>query len=168
MNHADTPHPASLAGMLPGHLQPLASPLIIDRPELQSRRRRALYHLLTATFWLLWVVLWLPLVTLLGWFFFGYQFHFQMVRTEGYVGFLDVLALYALVIVALAGALLLWAKYNHLRFRGMDRRKGFAAPGVAELARLHGQPQAEIGRWQEARIVTVHHDEDGRIARVES
>lgn len=143
------------------------SPLIIDRPDLQTGGQRALFHVLTAAFWLLWVVLWLPLITLLGWAFFGYQFHFHMIRLDGYVGFLSVLGAYALVIVVMSGSLLLWAKYNHLRFRGTDRRKDIAPPTVDEMAQLHQQPAMEIERWQDLRIVTVHHLPDGRIKRIE-
>ena len=143
-------------------------PLIIDRPELQSGQQRAVYHVLTAMFWLLWVVLWLPLVTLLAWFFFGYQFHFHMIKLDGYVGFLDVLSIYGLVILGMSGSLMLWAKYNHLRFRGMDRRKSFNPPITAELALLHGQTTQDIEQWQDLDIVCVHHDAHGRIERVDA
>lgn len=162
------PAPAIAAGLLPGHYVPLTGPLIIDRPDLQTRPQRAVFHMLTAAFWLLWVVLWLPLVTLLGWAFFGRQFHVHMVALDGYVGFLDVLGVYALVIVTMAVALLAWAKYNHLRFRGVDRRKGFAAPTVADVARVHAQAEEDIRRWQQQRILTVHHREDGRILHVDA
>ena len=157
MGHTPVPPPAKPA-----------RPLIIDRPELQSGQQRAVYHVLTAAFWVLWVVLWLPLITLLGWFFFGYQFHFHMIKMEGYVGFLDVLGAYALVIGVMTGALMIWAKYNHLRFRGMDRREDIAAPKVGDVARVHGQVEADMRRWQSANIVTVHHDTEGRIQRVDT
>ena len=143
-------------------------PLIIDRPDLQSGQQRALYHVLTAAFWVLWVVLWLPLITLLGWFFFGYQFHFHMIKMEGYVGFLDVLGAYALVIAIMTGSLMIWAKYNHLRFRGVDRREGIAPPLISAIADVHGQSAADMRRWQSASIVTVHHDAEGRILRVDA
>lgn len=144
-----------------------ANPLIIERPDLQSGKQRAVFGVLTALFWLLWVVLWMPLVTVFGWAFFGYQFQFHMVEREGYAGFLGVLLVYALVIVVMGGSLLVWATYNHLRFRGMDRRKSFEPPAPADLAALHGSTQEEIARWQSLGIATVHHDAEGRILRVE-
>lgn len=143
------------------------NPLIIERPDLQSHNQRAVFGVLTALFWLLWFVLWLPLITVAGWAFFGYQFRFHMIDLEGYGGFLGVLAVYALVIVLMGGSLLVWAKYNHLRFRGMDRRKGFAPPTPADLAAIHGRAAAEVAQWQTMNIVTVHHDSEGRIERVE-
>lgn len=144
-----------------------ANPLIIERPDLQSSNQRAVFGVLTALFWLLWVVLWLPLVTVLGWVFFGYQFRFHMIDLEGYGGFVGTLTVYALVIGLMGGGLLLWAKYNHLRFRGVDRRKGFAPPTPADLAAIHGRTAAEVALWQTQNIVTVHHDDAGRIERVE-
>ncbi len=146
----------------------LPQPLIIDRPDWQSGKQRAVFNVLTAAFWVLWVVLWLPLVTLLGWYFFGYQLHFHMIKLEGYVGFLDVLGIYALVILALSGCLLVWAKYNHLRFRGLDRRENTTAPSLDDLARIHGSTGDEVARWQASSIATVHHDADGRILRVDT
>ncbi len=145
----------------------LPSP-VIERPDLQRAGQRTLSGVLTAMFWLLWVILWLPLITLAGWAFFGARFHFQMIALDGYVGFLDVLGLYALVIAGLGGSLLAWAKYNHLRFRGVDRRRGFQPPDTAALAAVHGQADADLERWRTQRIVTVHHRADGRILRVDT
>ncbi|MGC3983566.1 MAG: poly-beta-1,6-N-acetyl-D-glucosamine biosynthesis protein PgaD [Pseudorhodoferax sp.] len=143
------------------------NPLIIERPDLQSGNQRAVFGVLTAVFWVLWVVLWLPLITVLGWAFFGYQFKFHMIDLDGYASSLGVLGIYALVILLLGGGLLAWAKYNHLRFRGVDRRKGFAPPTPADLAAIHGRLPEEVAQWQRMNIVTVHHDDEGRIVRVE-
>jgi biofilm PGA synthesis protein PgaD len=140
--------------------------LIIDRPDLQAWQQKAIFGALTAAFWVIWVVLWLPLVTLLGWLFFGYQFQFHMIRLDGYQGFLNTLAIYAMVIMAMGGALIVWAKYNHLRFRGMDRRKEVVAPTTEQLAVLHRRSVTTIEQWQSFFVMTVHHDEHGAIKRV--
>lgn len=144
----------------------MKNPLIIERPDLQAWQHKALFGTLTAAFWVIWVVLWLPLVTLFGWLFFGYQFQFHMIRLDGYQGFLNLLVIYAMVILAMSGALIAWAKYNHLRFRGVDRRKGFVAPTIEQLAVLHQQSVTTIEQWQSYSVVTVHHDAHGAIKRV--
>ena len=144
----------------------MKNPLIIDRPDLQAWQQKAVFGALTAVFWAIWVFLWLPLVTLIGWIFFGYQFQFHMIRLEGYEGFLNLLAVYALVILAMNGALIGWAKYNHFRFRGVDRRKGFIAPTAEELAALHQVSSATIAQWQACSVMTVYHDDHGAIVRV--
>lgn len=150
------------------HLADRSLPLIIERPDLQSGKRRAAFHVLTGLFWLLWVVLWLPLITLLAWAAFGYQFHFHMLKLEGYIGFLDVLRVYALVIALMGGGLMVWAKYNHLRFRGMDRREDVAPPSCAAVAQVHGRSADEVAQWQGLQIATVHHTDDGHILRVDA
>lgn len=140
--------------------------LIIERPDLQDWQQKAVFGVLTAVFWVIWVFLWLPLITLLGWLFFGYQFQVAMIDLEGYKRFLSVLVIYAIVIAAMGGSLMLWAKYNHLRFRGMDRRKDGVAPSTADLAMLQSISENEIEEWQSSSTVTVHHDDAGRIIRV--
>lgn len=141
----------------------MKNPLIIDRPDLQAWQQKAIFGTLTAAFWVIWLVLWLPLVTLLGWLFFGYQFQFHMIRLDGYQGFLKLLTIYATVILAMSVALIAWAKYNHLRFRGIDRRKGFVAPTIEELAVLHQQPVTTVAQWRSYAVMTVHHDQLGAI-----
>jgi len=144
----------------------MKNPLIIDRPDLQAWQHKAIFGTLTAAFWVVWLVLWLPLATLLGWLFFGYQFQFHMIRLDGYQGFLKLLTIYAMVILAMSCLLIVWAKYNHLRFRGMDRRKWVAAPTVEQLAVLHQQSVDTIEQWRSYAVMTVHHDQRGTITRV--
>lgn len=146
----------------------MKNPLIIDRPDLQGWQQKAIFGALTATFWFVWLLLWLPLVTLLAWMFFGYQFQFQFVDREGYLGLLAMLTTYVTVVLVMGGSLIIWAKYNHLRFRGKDRRKGFVVPTIDELAVLYAQSVDTIERWRACAVVTVHHDEHGAIQRVES
>lgn len=145
----------------------MKSPLIIDRPDLQAWHQKVLFGTLTAAFWVGWMFLWLPLLTLLGWAFFGYRFHLHMITLDGYKGFLELLAVYALVIIGMGGALVLWATYNHLRFRGVDRRRLTEAPSTAVIAAQIKHPQEAIQAWRDYAILTVHHDAQGGILRVE-
>lgn len=145
----------------------MKNPLIIDRPDLQAWEQKAFFGALTAAFWMLWVFLWLPLVTLLGWLFFGFRFQLHMINLDGYQGFLDLLKIYALIILVMNGALIAWAKYNHLRFRGMDRRKEVAPPSIGDLAMQQGQTLQTISDWQSYQVMTVQHDAQGVIKAVE-
>ena len=145
----------------------MKQPLIIERPDLQSWRQKALYGTLTVLFWVLWVFLWLPLITLAGWLFFGYRFQVEMIQLNGYERFLNVLVVYAIVICAMGGGLIIWALYNHFRFRGSDRRKTTSAPSNAEMGDWAKQPASLLAQWQDCSVVVVHHDKDGNIDRVE-
>lgn len=141
--------------------------LIIDRPDLQSWRQRAVFGSLTMLFWMFWLLLWLPLVTLLGWLFFGWQANLQMVELGGLGGLRDLALGYALVILVMGGSLLLWAKYNHLRFRGVDRRKPLPGNSVQETSAWTGQDIATVKSWRNLRTMRVVHDEHGGILQIQ-
>jgi len=141
--------------------------LIIERPDLQSWQQRFMSRTLTLVFWGVWVYLWLPVITLAGWLAGLERFHFHMVVLEGYQGFLDLLVIYALIILGLGGVLIGWAKYNHLRFRGVERRRARPQVSVEAIARYVGRTGAEIEGWRAAQIAVVHHDAQGAIAAVE-
>jgi biofilm PGA synthesis protein PgaD len=146
----------------------MKTPLVIDRPDLQAWQQKAVFGLMTAAFWAAWFFLWLPLVTLLAWLFFGYQFQFHMITLRGYEGFMDLLLVYALVIIAMGGALIVWALYNHYRFRGVDRRRPPSPPSDIQLGELLHLPPEVFAEWRQHAIVTVHHDDHGGIARVDT
>lgn len=144
----------------------MKTPLIIDRPDLQPWQQKAVFSVATVAFWLLWFWLWLPLVTLAGWLFFGNRFGLHMIALDGYKGFLGTLAVYGVVILCMGGSLLLWAKYNHLRFRDLERRKSAPVPTLGEMSALLGHSENAIATWRAASVVTVHHDAHGGIQRV--
>jgi len=148
-----------------GHT-PRHSTLIINRPDLQSPQQKLVSGLLTMVFWLLWALLWLPLITLAAWAFFGVQLHVHMIELEGYAGFFDLLSTYAMIIVAMGGTLVVWAKYNHFRFRGMDRRKAAAPVSIDMLASFAGHSPLRVAQWREMRVMTVEHDANGRILAI--
>jgi biofilm PGA synthesis protein PgaD len=142
------------------------SSLIIERPDLQDWQQKTVFGILTAAFWLLWILLWMPLITLAGWFFFGFQFNFQMFELRGAARFLNVLVLYLIVVACLGGSLTLWALYNHYRFKGVDRRKEMAAPTHDDVAEWTNHPPEQIAAWRHMSIMTVHHDAKGHIEKV--
>nr|WP_315183089.1 poly-beta-1,6-N-acetyl-D-glucosamine biosynthesis protein PgaD [uncultured Albidiferax sp.] len=144
----------------------MKSPLIIDRPDLQAWQQKAMFGAITAAFWLAWVILWLPLITLLGWLFFGQRFQLQMIDLNGYKAFMNLLSVYCVVVGVMGGSLILWATYNHLRFRGIDRRRETDVPSDTAMGELINHPSTAINTWRNHAIVTVHHDEHGGIQNV--
>lgn len=77
------------------------------------------------------------------------------------------LTAYALVALVNGAIVVVWAKYN--AFRGKEeRRKPVAHLSAEELAASFGIGPAVLHTLQASRVMTVHHDEHGAIARVES
>jgi len=80
---------------------------------------------------------------------------------------IDTLGSYALVVLINTAMLFGWARYNQMRFRGKERRKAMPVVTVADYARMYGFPPEEIASWQRARILIMHHDQNGQLAKVE-
>jgi biofilm PGA synthesis protein PgaD len=145
----------------------LKSP-IIERPVLpQSGAEKLVYGGITVLFWTFWLYLWLPVLALFAWALGIQQAYKYMVTLGGYRDLLELLILYALIIVMLGGALIAWAGYNIARFTGIERRVPHAAITLAQSALRYGVDVPDVERWQAARTLVVLHHEDGRIDRVE-
>jgi len=149
----------------PRHSPPLKSP-IIERADLQTRGQRTLYGLLTVGFWMFWIYLWVPVLALLAWLLGVQQAYQYMVVLEGWVGLVQLLGFYALVIFLLGGALLLWAGYNILRFGGVEKRTAPLPVTAVEIGRHFGKDAKSVESWQSQRRLFVAHDEDGHIDHV--
>jgi biofilm PGA synthesis protein PgaD len=144
----------------------LKSPLI-ERSDLQSPQQRTLYAALTLMFWAFWFYLWLPLLALLAWSLGLQQAYKYMVVLQGYQELIRILGVYFLIVLLLGGGLVVWAVYNIIRFRGVERRIDALPVTPAEIGRDFGQDPASVVRWQCEQRLYVTHDETGRIARVE-
>jgi biofilm PGA synthesis protein PgaD len=144
---------------------PLISPLV-ERPDLQSPRQRTLYGAVTVVFWALWVYLWVPVLALLAWALGVEQAYKYMVVLGGYVDVIRLVGIYALVILALGGGLILWAAYNILRFRGVENRTHALPVTAVEIGQYFGTDPALVARWQEEKRLYVSHDPEGRVSDV--
>jgi poly-beta-1,6-N-acetyl-D-glucosamine biosynthesis protein PgaD len=144
----------------------LKSPLI-ERSDLQSPRQRTLYGTLTLAFWVFWVYLWLPVLALLAWTLGVQQAYKYMIVLGGYHDVIKLLGIYTLIILLLGGALILWATYNIIRFRGVERRIAPVPVTPTEIARDFDQDRNSVARWQSEQRLYVTHDQEGNIARVE-
>ncbi|MFN0299604.1 MAG: poly-beta-1,6-N-acetyl-D-glucosamine biosynthesis protein PgaD [Burkholderiales bacterium] len=146
-----------------------ADKLIIDKPELQTSRQRVLFGAATVTAWVMWVYLWLPIITLVGWYFGVRRFRDVMVTNSGAVHFAQVVGWYALIIVGICGALVCWALYNWARFHDAKRRVVDPASVSADemVERTHVSSEV-LACAQMLRIMTVQHDAHGVIVGIDS
>jgi biofilm PGA synthesis protein PgaD len=149
----------------PRHIA-LKSPLI-ERSDLQTPRQRTLYSALTLAFWAFWFYLWLPLLALLAWSLGVQQAFKYMVVFGGYRDVLRVLGMYSMVVLLLGGGLVLWAVYNIIRFRGIERRQAPLPVTPAAIGQYFGQDPQAVLRWQGEQRLCVTHDGQGRIAHID-
>ncbi|TVP43467.1 MAG: poly-beta-1,6-N-acetyl-D-glucosamine biosynthesis protein PgaD [Gemmatimonadales bacterium] len=139
--------------------------LIIERPDLQPRRERIVYGTITAVAWALWMYLWLPLVTLVAWYFGARAFIREVVIPDR-VTLLATGATYLLVILILGGALLVWSRYNLRRFGGEDRRTASAPLGREEIQAWFAIPATTLDFMRSEGSVVVQHGEAGEVEGV--
>lgn len=94
---------------------------LILKKNAQPPVQRALWGSVTAMFWLLYLYLWLPLITLAMWLLGINNAFVQLFLRRGNI---DPYILYGLPSIALVctAVLILWSGYNRLRFGGLDRR----------------------------------------------
>lgn len=100
-----------------------AEAILINRPRRQGRSRRALFGLLTLLAWMIWLSLWLPLLTALAWLAGVRISYLELIRRHHGEGWYDLLTVLGIALVALLVAAL-WSGYNFRRFHDRNRRRG--------------------------------------------
>ena len=147
-----------------------AASLIINRSSTQPAWTRALDMVLSALVWLLYLFLirqalidlYYLATESFAWLFAGADR--PSAPTLGRL--FDTLRDYAMVIVANGATLILWARYNQLRFSGQHQRGNGNPVSVHDLAALYRLPADDVASWQAARILTMQHHADGTLAWV--
>jgi biofilm PGA synthesis protein PgaD len=141
--------------------------LIIDAGHQLTLLQRLLSMTFTTLLWLFWVYLWMPLISLVGWYF-GFQlFYDEMVLHEGWYSLVKLLLIYALIVAVLGGLLILWARINYLRFSRKERRRPVPNLSPATQARDFGVVVDEVSHGRSSQISVVHHDQEGQIVKIE-
>jgi biofilm PGA synthesis protein PgaD len=143
------------------------NPLVINRPHLQRPVNRAMWATVTWAFWILWMYLWLPVITIVGWYFGIHSSLDQMVERLGYLEFLRLLPRYVMVVAGAGLALVVWSYVQYRRFHGRERRTHRAVAGTPEIAAHLGLCGDALSGWQSERRLTAFHEQDGRLIRVQ-
>ena len=139
--------------------------LIFEKPHLAPLPSRIGWAFFTAAFWIIWVYLWMPLITLLMWAlgFRYYDTHFLHNSPTELMDLRNIFVLYLSIIVTLGASLLAWARTEYLRFRNVNRRTRPAAvttDELAEFAKIKPDTMATLSR---VRHMPAHHDEHGKF-----
>lgn len=141
--------------------------LIIERPDLQGWPLVLGSRLITAAMWVLYVYLWLPLLTLLAWAIGIDAAYGQMVTLGGYQIAADLWLFFAAVILVMGGLLLGWARINFYRFRGPDRRQLPGRTDSAKMAVDFGLAPDRLSALQTSRRAWLDHHPDSSLRHVE-
>jgi len=142
--------------------------VIIEAEHNLTLTQRLVSMSLTTLLWLFWMYLWMPLISLIGWYFGIELIYDQMVLREGWYSLVKLLLVYVLIVSVLSGLLLAWARINYYRFAGRERRQRATGLSLAALAGDFGLSRATVDAGQASRIAVVYHDETGMISAIET
>ena len=142
--------------------------IIINRPELQSPLQRLTTRGITFVFWVLWIYLWLPLISLVAWWVGIQLFREHMLDNDGYKVLFNDMHQYAVVIAIIAVVLIGWARYNLVRFRDKGSRRSSMPVDLATQAQTFKVEPQQLGEWRRAKRLIIHHDKQGDIIKVET
>ena len=144
--------------------------LVINRPELQPPAARVFFSAVTAVFWSFYLYLMLPLATLIAWYVGFTVVYEEMLMRRGWNSLLELLALYALVILVIGVFQVGWAVTNLLRFRGKRDRRRFSERYVdMNVDKMFLADMTDYPSWKRAkRLVVTHHSTLSKIVAVQA
>lgn len=140
-------------------------PNIIRRPDLVKPAKKSILAIIATIGWILWIYLLMPLGALLAWWF-GYQRLDQFILIDP-VRTIQTLKIYAIIIAAGGVLFILWATYNWLRFRRVDRR---GAPPMADAKTISQAfliEPSDVETAQAGKVVAFDFDEHGQIIQID-
>lgn len=143
-----------------------AQALLIDRPDLQSTQQRAVFGILTLIMWAIWFYLWLPLLTLIGWYL-GLELFADYILNLGEHEQWKSLLWYGVMIVLAGISLFLWSQYNLSRFSGLERRTAARRVENSALCERFNIGSDVLTLMQHGKTLRICLDQAGAIKRVD-
>ena len=140
--------------------------LIIEAPELQSHAQRYGWSSVTLFFWMLYIYLWLPFITLVAWWIGVKLFHRQIIELHGYEGVIDKLGLYSIIVIILSIVFIGWARIENYRFKDSIRRVGRNSVSVGEVAKKFNLQESQLTRLMQKQSVIVYFSEEGQLTEI--
>ena len=143
-----------------------ADKICIDAPMLQSSRERMRDTLVTGFMWILYVYLWLPLISLMAWVM-GFEFAYDvMIRSGGAASMRTVLYWYAVAIVTILIVFGTWSLSNRWRYGAQNRRTALDPVSDESFMAYFGVSPEELARLRGSRSLTLELDTVGAIGEI--
>lgn len=137
---------------------------LIHKPQAQPALPRTFWQVLTGAFWILYLYLLTPLLTLILWLFGFNTGYVELYQRDAQI---EPFLLFSLPLIALACAFLLigWAEYNRARFRSRHRRLAMDDVPLEEIAGALGANSCVAGTLGSSKIVRLVMDDAARPMR---
>jgi biofilm PGA synthesis protein PgaD len=129
----------------------------------QSGLQRAAEFTLTTLFWMAWLYLIMPLVSLLLWMVGIQLFVEEMITRGGLQALIEELLQYGLVVLGMLVATLLWVNWNLRHYGGHNKRTHQPQPvSLDEIVTDTGLSLAEIIEIRKTRSLLITFDTSDR------
>jgi len=129
----------------------------------QSGLQRAAEFTLTTLFWLAWLYLIMPLVSLLFWMVGVQLFVDEMITRGGLQALIEELLQYGLVVLGMLVATLIWVNWNLRHYGGHNKRTHQPQPvSLDEIVTDTGLSLAEIIEIRKTRSLLITFDTSDR------
>jgi len=137
---------------------------MIRRQRLKSSRwRRATEFTLTTLFWLAWLYLIMPLVSLLLWALGVRLFVDEMILRGGFEALIGELANYSLVILTMLVVTLVWVYWNLRHYGGNEQRTQQPVPvSLEEIATTADLSTSAVLEIRAHKRLWIRFDDDDR------
>lgn len=145
----------------------MKTPLIIERPDLQSTTRRTLYSVVTVLAWSVWLYLWLPFISLLAWLAGIQLMVVEVFQPVGGQDWRELLRLLAFVVVATL-AVIVWSQYNLRRYGHHNRRQRIPDVDANTLAKYYEISPELLEKLRNKRLITLDYSNDHHPVVIDS
>lgn len=142
-------------------------PAFIDQPDLQHWSQRGVFGLIAIAGLTLWTYLFVPLLSLLAWWFGWYRFDHYIVQDYQH-GFTQSITVMIAVVMMMGLVLLGWASYNILRFYNNERRNHVPNIKSHEVANFYEIEPEQVQQAKQAQLNVFHYDRQGKIINISS
>jgi poly-beta-1,6-N-acetyl-D-glucosamine biosynthesis protein PgaD len=129
-----------------------------------SRWHRATEFTITTLFWLVWLYLVMPFLSLLMWAFGVSLFVEEMIVRGGYEALIGELLYYSMVMLAMLAMTLLWVYWNLRHYGAHEKRTQQPVPvSIDETAASTGLSPGKLQELHFTRRLRLTFDADDRI-----
>jgi poly-beta-1,6-N-acetyl-D-glucosamine biosynthesis protein PgaD len=140
------------------------SRLIISRPERQSGTQHALFGALTVSIWVLWIYLWLPLITGILWIVGIRWAYLQVFKGSRGISLWIIVRILSAVIAVVA----YWSIYNNIRYSRRTQRRHAKAVSKKMIGQKFGVTGDVLTTLMHERRLNLYFNDREELIRVDA
>ncbi len=140
---------------------------IINTPQLQSLQKRLGGFFAWLLCWAMWIYLLIPLVTLTSWVLGDKKMINEMRWFGGYKSLLELLQIYFISLLVMAGLWLIWIVYRALLTFSI-KKIPISLVTDANLCDFYQVKNTELQACRQAKQITMFYDDQGHIVKLKN